>query len=151
MKIELATKQDLKYLNKIISKEFAYTNFTQEKLLERIQRPEIVIFKKTSGKRIIAFIELELLEEFARINGISVEHEYRKQGHGKELLEFAVNFLKNSGVPTARLLVKEENQIAKNLYSSLGFEFISIHDKEIEGSKVEVWEKHIIGSESYLN
>ena len=39
------------------------------------------------------------------------------------------------------LLVKKENAVAKKLYKLNGFKFTKLHNKKIENSIIEVWEK----------
>tara|TARA_Y100000310_G_C20700355_1_gene829151 strand:+ start:6340 stop:6795 length:456 start_codon:yes stop_codon:yes gene_type:complete len=150
--ITLAGKNDAKELNKIISKEFPYKGFTPEKLDNRIVSPKIIIFKKTVGKRFAGFIEIEFQEGIGLINALSVKKSFRKKGFGKELLEHAMLFLKNNQIEQARLLVKKENETAKKLYQITGFIFKGIHDKKIEDSTVEIWEKNLQEEDiEYLN
>ena len=136
----------------MISREFAYTKFGVEKLLERMKNPNICAFKKISGKKIIGFVEVELKGETGLINGVSVTPGQRNRGVGTSLVEHAVEFLKRRGVEKAVLLVKKENLTAKKLYSSLGFAFSGYREKRIEGSAIEVWEKALADEEiDYLN
>ncbi|HLC79756.1 MAG TPA: GNAT family N-acetyltransferase [archaeon] len=149
--IEKAHYKDATEIAKIIAKEFPYKNYTEKGLLERLNSGKVAIFKKTIGNSIAGFVEVEMKGNFGMINAISVKEKYRKKGFGKELLSHAIFFLKASGVPFARLLVKEQNKNAKNLYVLHGFSLSKIHDRKIEGSIVEVWEKNLQEEEEYLN
>ena len=150
--IKKAEAKDAKELDRLISAEFPYKQLSREKIEERMKRPEIVVFKKIAGKEMAGFVEIEIMEQAAMINAISVKSKFRKRGFGKELLEHSVGTLMESGVETARLLVKAENGMAKKLYKKCGFEFMGLHARKIEGSDVEVWEKRLAGDESgYLN
>jgi len=60
---------------------------------------------------------------------------------GKELLEYASYFLEKKRIEKIILLVKKENTVAKKLYKLIGFKFTKMHNKKIENSIIEVWEK----------
>src|SRR3989338_10675941 len=151
--IKKAQEKDVAALDNIINREFAYKNLSKEKIAERIKRPEITVFKKTVGREMAGFVEIEIFQEMAMINALSVKEPYRRKGFGRELLMHAVEFLKESGVKTARLFVKKENEKAKKLYTSCGFEFTEMHDHKIGGHVAEVWEKPLeaAGISDYLN
>jgi ribosomal protein S18 acetylase RimI-like enzyme len=55
------------------------------------------------------------------IDNVKVEKEYRKQGIGTNMIQYVINFAKRQGVDSVELLVNEDNEIAKKLYSKLGF------------------------------
>lgn len=153
MKIEKATEKDIAVLERLISSEFAYTKFTHQTLLQRIQNPYIVIFKKTNNGKIVGFIEIQLSgNNHGLINAISVDRSQRRKGHGMELLLHALDFMKQQNVVFARLLVKKDNEIAKKIYKNAGFEFKANHAKKIDNSIVEIWQKTLVDTvEQYLN
>ncbi len=152
MGIKKAEPKDAKELDAIISRDFAYKKLSKEKIEERMKRPEIAVFKKISGKEMAGFVETELMGEIGMINAISVKEKFRKKGFGKELLGHAAQALMENGASVARLLVKTENEKAKKLYRACGFEHTGMHERRIEGSEVEIWEKRLAGDESwYLN
>ena len=150
--IEQAKKNDIEKITEIIEKDFPYKNFSNETLTDRIQKPEVVILKKTYNKELAGFVDFEVRENFGLINAVSMKRSYRRKGFGKELLEKALDVLKQNNIFKAKLLVKQENSRAKKLYGSIGFTFIKMHDKKIESSLVEVWEKELLVDDmSYLN
>ena len=59
------------------------------------------------------------------------------------MIKKSIHEVKRRRFHTFFLLVKKDNLIAKKLYEKEGFVFVKMHDKEIDGSKVEVWEMHI--------
>ena|SRR3989344_3441960 len=141
--IRKAVEKDAKQLDGIIGKEFAYKKLDEEKIAERMRRPEITVFKKMAGGELAGFIEIEIFQDIAMINAISVKEGHRRKGFGKQLLGHALGFLAENGVRTARLLVKNHNEKAKKLYSSFGFAFTEMHDRKIDGHAAEVWEKEL--------
>ena len=101
-------------------------------------------FAKDKNK-IIGFMNLTLGEknetdETAVIHGAYVNEKYRGQGIGKSLLIFLMEEVKkNNKIRLLKLWVKDTQTIAKNLYESMGFEFImragehtSIMEKRLE-------------------
>ena len=138
--ITKATAEDATALEKIITPEFSYRKFTAKQIEEQINTPNIFVFKKIQEKKIIGFIEIEIKEQ-GFITAIAVKKKYRKKGIGKELLEYASYFLEKKRVEKIILLVKKENTVAKKLYKLIGFKFTKLHNKKIENSIIEVWEK----------
>lgn len=150
--IAKAEEKDAPELDRLITREFAYKGLSKDKILERMKRPDIIIFKKSISGRVVGFVEIEFKEKAGMINAISVHEEHRKKGFGMELLEHAVEFMRTSGAEKAVLLVKRENEKAKKLYSKMGFKFAKFYKKVIDDSVVEVWEKHFVERrEAYLN
>ena len=150
--IEQAKEKDIEKLNEIIEKDYPYKNFSGETLTDRIQKPGVVILKKTYNKELAGFVDFEIKENFGLINAVSVKKSYRRMGFGKELLEKALDVLKQNNIFKAKLLVKQENTRAKKLYESTGFTFIKMHNKKIQNSLVEVWGIELLVEDmGYLN
>lgn len=150
--IEQAKETDIEKLNEIIEKDYPYKNFSNETLSDRIRKPGVVILKKTYNNELAGFVDFEVKENFGLINAVSVKKSYRRKGFGKELLEKALDVLKQNNIFEAKLLVKQENARAKKLYSDLGFSFIKMHNKKIENSPVEVWGIELLVDDmGYLN
>lgn len=55
------------------------------------------------------------------LNNLSVLPEYRHFGIGKEMIEYAVNFAKQSGYKKLKIGIVEENTVLKEWYAKLGF------------------------------
>ncbi len=134
---------DLIELKQIIDSEFSYANLSEEKIINKLNSENTRIFKKTISEKITGFIEIELKEGIGTINGIAVKKEYRRKGIGKELFEYALKFMKKNQIGLVKLLVKENNNTAKELYKKYDFLFSGIHPRKIENTIIEVWEKII--------
>lgn len=62
----------------------------------------------------------------AHILNLSVRAERQGQGYGREMLVYMLDLIKKNGAERALLEVRESNQVAINLYKSLGFSSIGI-------------------------
>ncbi len=145
MRILKASQKDVEWIDRIIKKEFPYTNFTPKKISEKISTKDYLIIVAKQGKDTIGFAEAQYFfdEKKARLNGIFVLQEHRKTRVGKKMANYLVKKAKENEINEFFLLVKKENDAAKKLYESIGMAFDKIHNKQIEESVVEVWRKDI--------
>ena len=105
-----------------------------------MEEKKIMIFKGTIDKELVGFVDIEFLgEQSSRINGITIIEEFRGKGFAKELLKYALAFLQKTGNTEIFLLVREDNEIAKKIYSAFNFRFEEYLDKKIVGKKIEKW------------
>jgi len=59
------------------------------------------------------------------VNAVATEPEYRGQGVGRKLMEWAEQVARSSGAGALSLIVAEENAGAKRLYEKLGYQVIA--------------------------
>lgn len=138
MKLEKVTETDLAIVSQLIQEEFPYALFDVNMLAKKLQDESFYLFKLVENDEFLAFIEVEIVEEdIARINGLAVKPEHRKKGYGKELIEKSIEFLKEKGINIVSILVKQDNEKAKELYKKLGFEFVGLYQDEDNGTIVE--------------
>ena len=70
----------------------------------------------------VGYFSLSLNDGIAELNNLSVLPEYRHLGIGKELVDYAVDYTKNTlGINKIEIGIVEENTILKEWYKSLGF------------------------------
>ncbi len=151
MTVKKIDKGDYKEVIELIKSEFPYVEFDEGKIRERIESNKIFLFKAVEGKKILGFVELEILEgNIARINGLTVKPESRNKGVAKELLDYAIKFLKEKKIARILLLVKEKNAAAKKIYKEAGFSFIGMYHRELDQAVVEEMELDL-GSEDKEN
>ena len=74
-----------------------------------------------SDNLIIGFIIYRIVLEEAEILNIVIGHKFRGKSFGKQLLNYAVNDIKEHKVKNIFLEVNERNIIAQNLYKNGGF------------------------------
>ncbi|AJF59597.1 MAG: GNAT family N-acetyltransferase [Candidatus Diapherotrites archaeon] len=137
MNITEVEKEDLEIVKRLIELEFSYFNSSVENLRERLENPNIFLFKLVERNGIIGFVDLELLDSIGRVNAISVVKHRRGKRLGEHLLDFGINFLKEKNVSEIKLIVKAENRVAKSLYGKFGFHSTGILSQKIENSTVE--------------
>ena len=142
LNITKATPKDVDWLNDVIKREFPYTTFDPEKIIERMNNPKYVILIAKQANILVGFAELELFldKKEARMNAVFVEDSWRGQRIGTTLVGKCINECKHKKVQRLFLLVKKDNKGAKHLYKDEGFNFVEMHDKIIDESEVEMWE-----------
>lgn len=136
-----ATKNDTDWLEEVIHEQFPYTQFTKDKISEKISDPNFIILVARQENILTGFIELELFFETkeARMNAIFVSEGWRDQGIAKMLISQGINKCKHKRIQRIFLLVKETNEDARALYKKSGFVFEKMHEKIIDSSRVEQW------------
>lgn len=140
MTFERLKEKDFGHAIALIKEEFPYIGIPEEKIKERLTQLEVFVFAAKEGKEIAGLIDLTLSEETGTLNGLAVKKKFRQKGIGKQLLKFALEFLQENGATTIRLLVKQENAVAKKMYQKAGFKFARIHPKKIHDSIIEEME-----------
>ena len=136
-------KKDCAELSDILQDEFSYIDLSRKKIIEKLGKENFFLIKCHQKNIILGFAELDFLEKKARLNAIFVEDAFRGQGIATKLIHHLIHESKRRRIHTIFLLVKERNFPAKELYIKNGFDFKEMHNKELDGSKVEVWEKYI--------
>jgi ribosomal protein S18 acetylase RimI-like enzyme len=146
-KITKINASDAETLNYIIEDEFPYTSFSIEDIKKKLKNKNFFLIKHHQRNILTGFAETEFFpgKEEARLNAIFVEEAWRGQRIATQLLKRVIHEAKRrKGIYKLFLLVKESNKGAKHLYEKLGFEFEKIHNKELDGSRVEVWSMGIV-------
>jgi len=140
VKITAVEESDFSEVMALIKAEFPYVSFDKARIKKRVASGRIFLFKAVEAKKLVGFIELELFESIARVNGLTVKPSFRKKGVAKKLLDYAVAFLKKKGIERILLLVKQSNKTAKKLYKEFGFRFIGMYHRELDNAVVEEME-----------
>jgi ribosomal protein S18 acetylase RimI-like enzyme len=136
--------EDAYDLLEVLDFAFPYVTFDKSTLENKIKSNNFYMIKHHQNNIMTGFLELEFLEDnVARLNAIFVEEAWRGQGFANKLMKSAVHECKRRRIHKIFLLVKEKNDAAKHLYTKRKFKFAKMHDKKLDGSKVEVWERHI--------
>lgn len=74
------------------------------------------------GNKFVGYFSLSVNGDSAEINNLSVLPEFRHLGIGKELVDFAVDYSKNTlGADKIKIGIVEENTVLKEWYGKLGF------------------------------
>ncbi len=85
------------------------------------------VFVKVVDEKIAGFITTAIDRDFStgRIPHLAVLPEYQGKGIGKELLHYALQYIKASGMKLMRIEVLAHNKGAFKLYREFGFEEVS--------------------------
>lgn len=86
-----------------------------------------------TNDQIIGIIVYSIIYERSEINYILVKPEYRQQGIGLKLLNFAIEDSKNNHCESISLEVNKTNQPAINLYSQTDFKIKAIRSNYYQG------------------
>jgi ribosomal-protein-alanine N-acetyltransferase len=70
---------------------------------------------------LVGYVGFWLMLEEAHITKVTVDAPFRRQGIGRQLMEFLLEQAVWHGATTARLEVRESNDAARQLYADLGF------------------------------
>ncbi len=92
---------------------------------------------------IIGIISYSIIYERGEINYIITLPDYRNQGIGGKLLEYAVNDMKNNNCINISLEVEQTNKNAINLYSKYGFQIKGTRPNYYEGKDAYLMVKEI--------
>ncbi|MDH5516754.1 MAG: ribosomal protein S18-alanine N-acetyltransferase [Gammaproteobacteria bacterium] len=75
---------------------------------------------------IIAYGIVGMIVDESHILNLSVSRAYQGKGYGRELLMYLLELVKRGNATRALLEVRQSNQVALNLYTSLEFEKIGL-------------------------
>jgi predicted GNAT family N-acyltransferase len=83
---------------------------------------DVIVASILQDNRIIACGYGAVEREYVGFFDIVVDQEYRGKGYGREIMKGIMGEAKRRGVKSGYLQVVEANEVALNLYTSLGFE-----------------------------
>ncbi len=121
--------------------------------IEKIEKKEIDIFVIENDENIIGEITANYksnkLENEAKagirayLEAFRLSKEYRGQGLGQKLINYCMKYLENIGYTEFTIGVEDDNEIAKHIYSKLGFTKIvgRGHGDEFDNSKYTLYLK----------
>lgn len=140
--IDKVTDKDINDILSIIDVEFSYVSFTYDLIKQKLNDDKFFLIKYHQKNILIGFLEVEFISNTtARLNAIFISDSFRGQGFADELLKMAIRECKRKRIKKIFLLVKESNYGAKKLYEKNKFSFSKLHDKELDDSVIEVWER----------
>lgn len=121
--------------------------------IEKIEKKEIDIFVIENDENIIGEITANYksnkLENEAKagirayLEAFRLSKEYRGQGLGQKLINYCMKYLENIGYTEFTIGVEDDNEIAKHIYSKLGFTKIvgRGHGDEFDNSEYTLYLK----------
>lgn len=82
--------------------------------------------------RVMGFAGTWVVLDEAHVTNVAVMQEYRGRGIGKMLTRALMQYAANLGVTYATLEVRRSNEVAQNLYKSLGFQYVGVRKRYYE-------------------
>ena len=129
--LRLATNEDTAEINRQTSKYFGQPENQDQDDVEQspiqVDHNFISYMAELNGE-IVGKIHTSTTDNEGFIYGFGVLPDFRGKGYGREILNCAINILKNKDVDNIFLDVATENKNALGLYESCGFEEISVMD-----------------------
>ena len=129
IKIRNFLSKDLSRIIEIEKKSFAepWPDSYLEKLSQKYPNDFVVV---EIAEKVVGYALGKLKEDnTGSIKMLAIDPDYRRQGIGKELIDFLVNRLKENGVKEIFLKLRTNNDAANKFYSTLGFEMVKTIEK----------------------
>ena len=105
------------------SSEFPWA---KNQLSKSISNPNNLCYAVSVKSQIVGYIIAMPSADSADILNITIHKDFKRKGYGSSLLDYLTKELINKGIKTIFLEVRRGNFAAISLYSSLGFEEISV-------------------------
>ena len=116
-----------------------------QKSLEMLVSSGAVGFVVLDGETVVAYGGMMCVLDEGQITNIAVDPLYRRRGSGKSIVDALISYALEQGIENISLEVRESNEGAIALYSSLGFEKRGVrknfYRSPVESAIVMVWEK----------
>ncbi len=120
----------IKYLNDVcvLEKElFENDHYDASSLKdELINKNRIYLLALNEHERVVAYLGVNIIYDFAEIIKIGVSKEFQRQNIATELLSNMIEILKSKNINKLMLEVDEKNDKAISFYEKFGFKQISI-------------------------
>jgi ribosomal-protein-alanine N-acetyltransferase len=109
-------------LKRIEKKSFSKGDSMINSLQIEIKKTGSLLFTYKENDLIVGFLIISRFKSVARINKIAVDPNYRRKGIGRTLLLSSIKYMQDRGADEIELHVSVKNDVAFNLYKSVGFE-----------------------------
>lgn len=102
---------------------------------------KVAVFVYVKNDSIVGYISIYYFMGEANLQKVVVAESYRRQGIATQLIECAIDFLKNQSIEKFYLEVNEHNAVAISVYEKLGFERISTRKNYYGSESAIIYEK----------
>ena len=120
-------------------------SFTNPYSLNTIQNDlmsdKVAVFVYVKNDSIVGYISIYYFMGEANLQKVVVAESYRRQGIATQLIQYAIDFLKNQNIDKFYLEVNEHNVVAIGVYEKLGFERISTRKNYYGSESAIIYEK----------
>ena len=144
MKLLPVKKKDLFEITALLEQNRDALGFSLLPLEEKLTSPSFMLLRLVEKSSLAGFVEVEIIENRARLNCLVISKSFRGLGLGRKALELLLCFLRKNGFENISVFVDTENSIAKKLYEKTGFCFVGLWQGK--GIEVEELQKEFCGS-----
>ena len=109
-----------------IESESSEFTWTKNQLSKSISNPNNLCYAVSIKSQIIGYVIAMHATDSADILNITIHKDFKRKGYGSSLIDYLTKELISKGIKTIFLEVRRGNFAAISLYSSLGFEEISV-------------------------
>lgn len=118
-------KNTLSRLAQIEKNNFVGEAWNEKMLGEMFANAACGVFGIIQGGDILGYCALYIVDKEGEIANIVVDKPFRKQGLGRQMMDFMMGLFRKKGVQTVFLEVNTANGAAINMYYGYGFKIIS--------------------------
>ena len=118
--------EDLAVVLELEEQLFTSTWKKDDFMYELHENPFSQMFILEENSEIVGYMGLWIIFEQAQLTNIAIDKKYQGQGYGRKLLEEGIKICQDAGCEIMTLEVRPSNVAAKALYTSLGFEKVSV-------------------------
>src|ERR1700678_1287423 len=101
-------------------------SWTPARVQHFISGPEPSVIVARRGRRIAAFAIMHFGDDAAHLNLLAVAPEHRRQGLGRQLMDWLTATAIEAGVLRINLELRTHNEEARAFYESLGFDQLGV-------------------------
>lgn len=128
--------------NLCFSLPWSYESFYNEIQSNKFAHYFIILF----NNQIVGYIGLWQVLDEAHITNVAIHPDYRQQGLASKLIEYTLDFCRETGILSITLEVRKSNIPAQNLYKKFGFFEEGIRKQYYSDNKEDaiiMWNKSI--------
>lgn len=135
--IRVASLDDLDGIYSLDKSELdGYLRGTIEKTLHD---PSMLTLVAEDSGNIIGYINFSFVLDEAELNKVVTHKDYRGRGVASALISDSIRILKEKGIITIFLEVREDNIVAQKLYEKIGFNFYYTREKYYNGVDAKLY------------
>ncbi len=113
--------------------------YLRETIEKTLQDPAMLTLVAEDNGNIIGYINFSFVLDEAELNKVVTHKDYRGRGIASALINEAIKILKEKGIITIFLEVREDNVVAQKLYEKIGFKFYYTREKYYNGVDAKLY------------
>lgn len=113
--------------------------YLKETIEKTLQDSSALTLVAEADGNIIGYINFSFVLDEAELNKVVTHKDYRVRGIASALINDSIRILKEKGVVTIFLEVREDNVVAQKLYEKIGFNFYYTREKYYNGVDAKLY------------